>query len=143
MTDLIAATPDVTITITAEPQERKYSETAAKAFTHDTVFTVANIFEAKVPISSGNERDDFQFDSIDDMMAYEACPDTLDPLFPDWSDKAAIDLYYQEKVTSKTALATTSSSQGTQTTRTPTSPSTTSLSYASSPTTSRPTTTSR
>ena len=46
LTDLIAATPDVTITITAEPQERKYSETAAKAFTHDTVFTVANIFEA-------------------------------------------------------------------------------------------------
>ena len=94
LTDLIAATPD----ITAEPQERKYSETAAKAFTHDTVFTVANIFEAKVPISSGNERDDFQFDSIDDMMAYEACPDILDPLFPDWSDKAAIELYYQEKI---------------------------------------------
>ena len=97
LTDLIAATPDVTITITAEPQERKYSETAAKAFTHDTVFTVANIFEAKVPISSGNERDDFPFDSIDDMWAYEACPDILDPKFPDWSDKAAIELYYQRR----------------------------------------------
>ena len=47
MTDLIAATPDVTITITAEPQERKYSETAAKAFTHDTGFTVANILSSK------------------------------------------------------------------------------------------------
>ena len=98
LTDLIAATPDVTITITAEPQERKYSETAAKAFTHDTVFTIANIFEANVPFSSGNERDDFPFDSIDDMMACEACPDVLDPLFPDWSDKAAIELYYQEKI---------------------------------------------
>ena len=98
LTDLIAATPDVTITITAEPQGRKYSETAAKAFTHDTVFTIANIFEANVPFSSGNERDDFPFDSIDDMMAYEACPDVLDPLFPDWSDKAAIELYYQEKI---------------------------------------------
>ena len=86
------------ISITAEPQERKYSETAAKAFTHDTVFTVANIFEAKVPISSNNERDDFPFDDIADMMAYEACPDIMDPLFPDWSDKAAIELYYQEKV---------------------------------------------
>ena len=78
--------------------ERQYSETATKAFTHDTIFTIANIFEAKVPFSSGNERDDFPFDSIDDMMAYEACPDVLDPLFPDWSDKAAIELYYQEKI---------------------------------------------
>ena len=32
------------------------------------------------------------------MMAYKACPDILDPLFPDWSDKAAIELYYQENV---------------------------------------------
>ena len=31
------------------------------------------------------------------MMAYEACPDIMDPLFPDWSDKAAIELYYQTK----------------------------------------------
>ena len=32
------------------------------------------------------------------MMAYEACPDILDPLFPDWNDKAAIELYYQGKI---------------------------------------------
>ena len=33
-------------------------------------------------------------------MAYDACPepDILDPLFPNWSDKLAIELYYQEKV---------------------------------------------
>jgi len=95
----MAATPDVVYTITATPQERNNAKTSATMM-HDAVFTIAErqVFEAKVPISSGNERDDFQFDSIDDMMAYEACPDILDPLFPDWSDKAAIELYYQEEI---------------------------------------------
>ena len=96
--DLMAATPDVVYTITATPQERNNTETSA-AMMHDAVFTVTerHVFEAKVPFSSGIEND-FPFDSIDDMWAYEACPDILDPKFPDWSDKAAIELYYQEKV---------------------------------------------
>ena len=96
--DLMAATPDVVYTITATPQERNNTETST-AMMHDAVFTVTerHVFEAKVPFSSGIEND-FPFDSIDDMWAYEACPDILDPKFPDWSDKAAIELYYQEKV---------------------------------------------
>ena len=95
---LIDTTPRVAYTISAEPQERQYSKTAADTFMSHAVFATADIFEAKAPISSNNMRDDFQFDNIDDMMAYEACPDIMDPKFPDWSDKAAIELYYQEKV---------------------------------------------
>jgi hypothetical protein len=76
------------------------------------------------------------------MMAYEACPDILDPLFPDWSDKAAIELYYQEKVI-QDGLGDYIIKPGDPDYEDPTSPSTTSLSYASSPTTSCPTTTSR
>jgi hypothetical protein len=97
--DLMAATPDVVYTITATPQERNNSETSATMM-HDTVFTIAErqVFEANVPFSSGIEDDDFPFDSIDDMWAYEANPDILDPLFPDWKDKAAIELYYQKKI---------------------------------------------
>ena len=50
------------------PQERNNSETSATMM-HDTVFTIAErqVFEAKVPFSSGIEDDDFPFDSIDDM----------------------------------------------------------------------------
>ena len=97
--DLMAATPDVVYTITATPQERNNAETSATMM-HDAVFTIAErqVFEAKVPFSSGIEDDDFPFDSIDDMWAYEANPDILDPLFPDWNDKAAIELYYQGKI---------------------------------------------
>ena len=139
---LTDTTPRVAYNINAEPQERKHAMTTADGFKSHAVFAITDIFEAKVPISSGNERDDFQFDSIDDMMAYEACPDVLDPLFPDWSDKAAIELYYHRRRSSRKALVTTSSSQRTQTTGTRTSPSKTLLSYASAPRTPRQTTTS-
>ena len=73
----------------------------------NTVFTIANIFEAKVPISSGNERDDFQssssspvrqhrrYDGVRGLPRHHGPPVQL---FPDWSDKAAIELYYQGKV---------------------------------------------
>jgi hypothetical protein len=66
--DLMAATPDVVYTITATPQERNNAETSATMM-HDAVFTIAErqVFEAKVPFSSGIEDDDFPFDSIDDM----------------------------------------------------------------------------
>ena len=96
--NLTDTTPRVAYNITAEPQERKHAMTTADGFKSHAVFAITDIFEAKVPISSNNERDDFPFDDIADMMAYEACPDIMDPLFPDWSDKAAIELYYQEKV---------------------------------------------
>ena len=95
---LTDTTPRVAYNINAEPQQRKHAITTADGFKSHAVFAITDIFEAKVPISSNNERDDFPFDDIADMMAYEACPDIMDPLFPDWSDKAAIELYYQEKV---------------------------------------------
>jgi hypothetical protein len=95
---LTDTTPRVAYNINAEPQQRKHAMTTADGFKSHAVFAITDIFEAKVPISSNNERDDFPFDDIADMMAYEACPDIMDPLFPDWSDKAAIELYYQEKV---------------------------------------------
>ena len=95
---LTDTTPRVAYNINAEPQEHKHAMTTADGFKSHAVFAITDIFEAKVPISSNNERDDFPFDDIADMMAYEACPDIMDPLFPDWSDKAAIELYYQEKV---------------------------------------------
>jgi hypothetical protein len=67
--NLTDTSPRVAYTITAEPQERQYSKTAAPdTFTTHAVFTITDVFEAKVPIPSNNERDDFQFDNIDDRI---------------------------------------------------------------------------
>ena len=36
-------------------------------------------------------------ETVKDLRAFESCSDILDPKFPAWSDKAAIDIYYLDK----------------------------------------------
>ena len=95
---LIDTTPRVAYTITAEPQERKHPKNASDVFTRDTALAITDVFEANVSISASLKDSDFPFEDLEDIRAFEACPDILDPKFPAWSDKAAIDLYYLDKI---------------------------------------------
>ena len=95
---LIDTTPPVAYTITAEPQGRKHPKTAADAFKSHAVFAITDVFEADISISANLKDPDFPFDSLEDMRECIACPDLLDPKFPAWSDKAAIELYYMDKL---------------------------------------------
>ena len=95
---LIDTTPPVAYTITAEPQGRKHPKTAADAFTRDTVFAITDVIEPDISISASLKDSDFPFEDLEDLRAFEACPDILDPKFPAWSDKAAIELYYMDKL---------------------------------------------
>ena len=95
---LIDTTPSVAYTITAEPQGRKHPKTAADAFTRDTVFAITDVIEPDISISASLKDSDFPFEDLEDIRAFEACPDILDPKFPAWSDKAAIELYYMDKL---------------------------------------------
>ena len=95
---LIDTTPPVAYTITAEPQGRKHPKTAADAFTRDTVFAITDVIEPDISISASLKDSDFPLEDLEDIRAFEACPDILDPKFPAWSDKAAIDLYYLDKI---------------------------------------------
>ena len=95
---LIDTTPRVAYTITAEPQECKHPKNASDVFTRDTALAITDVFEANVSISASLKDSDFPFEDLEDIRAFEACPDILDPKFPAWSDKAAIDLYYLDTI---------------------------------------------